>query len=172
MKYIYIIQIIFIWLLSGCVNSKVTSFTDPEYLSTKYHHPIVWAMTKPIDAQQGIENEIVNNFKKAGVTAIRGIDVFPPTKKLTEEAMKSALLKSEGDSLLIIKPKSATYQNLRTDVTLYGNALEKVWIATIETKSENLELTTTPTAELIYESLGEEIVKKLLHDGIIDSAEK
>ena len=129
-------------------------------------------MAKPIDAQQGIENELVNNFKKLGVIAIRGIDVFPPTKELTEEAMKSALLKSDGDSLLIIKPKSATYQNLRTDVTLYSNALEKVWIATVETKSDNLDLTPTPTSELIYESLGEEIVMKLLQDGIIEPTVK
>ena len=117
MKHIYLILLLFIGLPSGCVNSKITSFTDPDYASVKYDHPIVWAMTKPIDAQQGIENEIVKYFKQAGVNATRGIDVFPPTKKLTEETMKSALLKSEGDSLLVVKPKSATYQNLRTEVT-------------------------------------------------------
>ena len=167
MKQIYLILLSLIWLLAGCVNSNVTSFTDPDYVSTKYKHPIVWGMTKPIDAQQGIENKIVKYFKQAGVTATRGIDVFPPTKKLTEDTMKAALLKSEGDSLLVVKPKSATYQNLRTEATLYGNALEKVWIATIETKAENLEFSTTPVTELIYDSLAEKIVKKLLQDGII-----
>lgn len=171
--YYYIIHIILIATLFGCasVNTKVTSFVDPKYSKSKFSKPVVIAILSPLEDRLLLENSLVQELSKHGITPIPGVKVLPPTREFNEDDLKSSLSQIDWDSILVItKNISSNFETIKYEVTLFGNDSEamskasKAWIGSVVT---NFRYPTYVTKVKQYNSTSKEIVKKLISDGLM-----
>lgn len=169
MKYIQAISIFFA-LLTGCasVSTQVSSFVALDHADEKYSRPVVWGRIAPPGDRMLLEDSIVTSFSSKGIKPVPGTEAFPLGRKITGEDIFPALQKSVGDSLLIVslKPGASLY-HMEYEATLYGDRAQKVWVGNIVTRLQQADITDDETDKLIFKSTADELVNKIMQDGII-----
>lgn len=102
-------------IVTGCTaRTEVSSFTDPEFRGQpRLGSVAVYANGLPLDERQAVENKLAEGLSKRGVRVIRGIDLTPPTRQLSDEEWASAVIASGVQSVLFVtavdKGVSSTY---------------------------------------------------------------
>ena len=91
-------------VLAACTaRTSVTSFIDPAYRQTQTFSSVaVFAVGVDLEEQQTIEDTVAQRFAEHNVRAIRGIDLVPPTRRVTKEEWTQDILASGADTVLII----------------------------------------------------------------------
>ena len=73
---------ILLLLVGGCAVTRMTSFTDPDFIGKKQAKSVmVFGQGMMLGERQLAENTLVAEFSKLGVKAVRAIDYLPPTRK-------------------------------------------------------------------------------------------
>jgi hypothetical protein len=92
-----------IMLLACVARTSVTSFVDPAYRDTQTFSSVaVFALGVGLEERQIIEGTVAQRLADHGVRAVRGIDLVPPTRQVTEEEWSHEILASGADTLLLI----------------------------------------------------------------------
>ena len=89
-------------ILSGCASTNITSFTDPDYRATHFSRILVVANVADLEWRNRIESRLVQELTKQGAFAIKGIELFPPTRDLDDEEKINRLLHNRIDSYITI----------------------------------------------------------------------
>jgi hypothetical protein len=89
--------------ISGCVNSNITSYTDP----TAHRHPaytsvIVFGLGMGLQDTETVESGATGALGKLGVQSFRGVDILPPTRTLSREDAAKAIAATGAQSALVI----------------------------------------------------------------------
>lgn len=79
-----------VFLIAGCATANLSSYQDPKYANKRYSSFVVVTNFSDLDATRFIESKACEEFAKRGVQCKRGIDVFPPTRTLTNEQWVAA----------------------------------------------------------------------------------
>ena len=165
----YFLFILIVFALSGCVTTKTSSFVDPEYAHERHSRPIVWGKIAPLNDRQLLEGSIVSAFKDRKINAIKGTDVFPPTRDVTNEFITNALLESEGDSLLVVSLKEGSgIYYMKYEAVLYNLDFNRVWISSIETSLDQAGFTAAQGRDASFHSTAHELVNKIIGDRVIE----
>ncbi|MFP4527788.1 MAG: hypothetical protein ACLFQX_04495 [Candidatus Kapaibacterium sp.] len=89
-------------ILAGCASTETTSFRDPEFIGKQYDKICVYADITDLKYRLLIENEMVKEFREAGVNAVRGYDLFPPTREWSDDDIHRALVDKSIEGYLLI----------------------------------------------------------------------
>lgn len=102
-------------LVAGCTaRTEVSSFTDPDFRGQgRFQSVAVYALGLPLDERQAVENKLSAELSKRGVRVLRGLDLTPPTRQLTDSEWARAVIDSGVESVLFVsaldKDVSSTY---------------------------------------------------------------
>ncbi len=99
---IIVFAIVVLTGLAGCASTDMTSFKDPSYASTSFDRILVVANLSNLDWRQQIESRLVQEFQEKGIFAMKGMDLFPPTRTLTDDQKISLLTENKIDSYILI----------------------------------------------------------------------
>lgn len=107
-NYINILKILIftiglVFLLSSCASTKTTSYTDPDFTGKKYSKVCVYADVEDLESKQILERNIAESLQKQGIEAIKGADLFPPTRDWSDDQIQSKLLEKNADAYLLVK---------------------------------------------------------------------
>ena len=128
----YFINLGFLLFLFGCASTRMTSFKDPDYQSTKFKRILVVANTNDLEDRQKLESKMVEAFSDIGVYAMESFRLFPPTRELTDEEKVNLLLKNDIDAFISISvgesgvsevyvPQTSSTTKTEGNVSVYGN---------------------------------------------------
>jgi hypothetical protein len=108
-------------LLLACVaRTNVTSFVDPAYRETHTFLSVaVFALGVGLEERQTIEGTVAQRFAEHGIRALRGIDLVPPTRQVTEEEWSRAVVASAADTLLLIAKVGQDVSHVYVPPTYY-----------------------------------------------------
>jgi hypothetical protein len=111
-------------LLLACVaRTSVTSFVDPAYRQARSFSSVaVFALGVGLEERQTIENTVAQRLADHGVRAIRGIDLVPPTRQVTEEEWTHDVLASGAETVLIISKTGQGVSHAYIPQTYYPGA--------------------------------------------------
>lgn len=116
----------------GCASTSMTSFTDPAYRATNFSRVLVVVNLSDLQWRQRIESRMVEEFRDKGIFALEGMNLFPPTRDLTDEQKVDLLLQNGIDSYLVIGvgetgtqqvyiPQTGSSTKKEGNVSVYGN---------------------------------------------------
>ncbi|MFN0157684.1 MAG: hypothetical protein ACKVRP_06375 [Bacteroidota bacterium] len=119
----------------GCASTRMTSFTDPDYRQTTFKRILVLANTSDLERRLHFESTMVEVLLDAGVVAIEGFKLFPPTRNLTPERKVELLIQDSIDSYLSISvgesgmeqvyiPPTGSTTTTKGKASVTGNKLE------------------------------------------------
>lgn len=86
----------------GCASTRMTSFKDPDYQVTRFKRILVVANTSDLERRLYFESKMVDVLLDAGVFALEGYRLFPPTRDLSPEQKVALLVRDSIDSYLAI----------------------------------------------------------------------
>ena len=110
-------------LLACTARTSITSFVDPAYRQTHTFPSVaVFAMGVGLEERQTIEDTVAQRFADHGVRAIRGIDVVPPTRQVTDKEWTQDVLASGADTVLIISKTGQGVSHAYVPQTYYPGA--------------------------------------------------
>ncbi|MBD3410918.1 MAG: hypothetical protein GF419_12015 [Ignavibacteriales bacterium] len=93
--------------LFGCAATRMTSFVDPAYRGQKFTRLLVVADVPNLETRLQLENRMVESFREAGIDAIPGSNLFPPTREISEEEAALILKENKIEAYLEITPTDA-----------------------------------------------------------------
>lgn len=120
-------------LLIGCASTKITTFTDPAYRSgSAFGRILVVAEISDLKWRQKMESRFVGEFGVRGIFAIEGINLFPPTRELSDQEKIDLLLENQIDAFVLIDvgdagvkqvyiPETGSSTQTKGTVSVYGN---------------------------------------------------
>ena len=125
----------------GCASTSMTSFTDPSYRSTSFSRLLVIANLSDLQWRQRLERRLVQEFRENGIFAMEGMNLFPPTRDLTDQEKIDLLIQNQIDSYIVVGvgeigtqqvyiPQTGSSTKTEGSVSVYGN------IATYREKSK------------------------------------
>jgi hypothetical protein len=88
----------------GCVSSRITSFTDPNYRDVSFSRLLVIANFKQAEVIKKVESIIVNEFRKRGVYAVENSSLLPPIREYTSDEKRRVFIRERLDSYVIVYP--------------------------------------------------------------------
>ena len=111
-------------LLLACVaRTSVTSFVDPAYRQDhNFSSVAVFASGVGLEERQTIEDTVAQRFADHGVRAIRGIDIVPPTRQVTDKEWTQDVVASGADTVLIISKTGQGVSHAYIPQTYYPGA--------------------------------------------------
>ncbi len=86
----------------GCASTNMTSFTDPAFKGSTFHHLLVIARSNNLSTRLWLESNLVQEFTENRIPAKEGILLFPPTRTFTDEQMRDSLLLHRFDAYIVI----------------------------------------------------------------------
>jgi len=96
-----------IFLLSivatSCVSIETTSYTDPDFINKKYAKFCVYSVEQNLNRRALIEKVFVEEFQEAGLYAVQGSMIFPPTRVWEEADFQAQLVKNGFDGFIKIE---------------------------------------------------------------------
>ncbi len=117
MKFLYLF---FIFVLSGCANTKITGFIDPAYESNyEIDNVIVLSDGFSLEEQQSLENTFVEKFSMHNISTLRGLNVFPPTRKVETDKILDKLKSLNVDAVLYLTLKGKDISTTYIPPTFY-----------------------------------------------------
>jgi hypothetical protein len=96
------VGLITLFSLFGCASTKMTSFKDPAFQSVSFKRILVVANTSDLEWRRKIEARMVQAFREVGVFAIEGVQLFPPTRELTDDEKVNILLQNNIDAYVSV----------------------------------------------------------------------
>jgi hypothetical protein len=82
----------------GPATQITGSWKSPDVASKQINSILVTALTSKVNARQIVENDLARELKRNGFTAIKSLEVIPPTFTTGTEPDKEELLKKIGDA--------------------------------------------------------------------------
>jgi len=104
----------FLFFSSGCVSSRITSFTDPNYRGVSFSRILVIANFKQAEIIKKIESLVAYEFRKRGIYAIENSSLLPPLREYSRDEKRAVFVKEGLDSYVIVYP--AGMSNAMIDV--------------------------------------------------------
>ena len=110
-------------LLACTARTSITSFVDPAYRQPHTSSSVaVFAMGVGLEERETIEDTVAQRFADHGVRAIRGVDVVPPTRQVTDEEWTHEVVASGVDTVLIISKTGQGVSQAYIPQTYYPGA--------------------------------------------------
>ena len=117
-----------IFLLSGCVTTKIKGHTDPDLIAFKAHS-IAVIVPGNSNFTDVLESYLIDELNDAGANAVYFQSIIPPTRTFTENETIDRLESSGIEAVLIITPfdekRSSRYAgtvvNASSSTTGYGS---------------------------------------------------
>lgn len=118
---------------AACVRTKLTTYRDPAYASGyRLGKVLVAAQGLPLAERSAVESSFVIQFQTANVIAVRSLDLIPPTRQFTPEAVQSIIESNAINSVLLMTdyakgtdtayvPQTHVPGQSTSTVTFYGN---------------------------------------------------
>lgn len=101
------IKTLFLFIISvtitSCVSIDTTSYSDPDFISKQYTHICIYSVEQNLNRRAMIERVFVEEFKDAGITAVQGSYLFPPTREWEEKDYQGTLKKNGFTGFLKIE---------------------------------------------------------------------
>lgn len=141
-------------LIGGCAHTSMTSYIDPSYRASSFKRVLVIANISDLQWRQKVESRLVEAFRDQGIFAMESLDLFPPTRNLSDEQKVKLLLQNHIDSYIVVSVgdagaqqvyipptgsstktsgsvsvygDNATYQEKSTTTTYGGYTVSKPW---------------------------------------------
>ncbi|MCR9176153.1 MAG: hypothetical protein NXI19_09165 [Alphaproteobacteria bacterium] len=120
-------------LVTACVRTNLTSYTDPQIPPTfQLGKTMVFAGSMPLAERIPVESKFVELLDAEGIEAVRGVDIIPPTQKMSKEQIAQTLMDSEIDQTIVFSgyqksldsqyvPQTYTPGTSYSTVNVYGN---------------------------------------------------
>jgi len=89
-------------LLFSCAWTDVTSIKDPNYSQIQFNNVLVVAAFSDIEYRQKTELAFKKQLEKQGVNAVRSIDMFPPTREVSNTELIDTVKENNIQCVLII----------------------------------------------------------------------
>lgn len=86
----------------SCAWTNVTSMRDPNYSETQFDSILVVAPFSDIEYRQYTESAFQKEMKKRGANVFRSIDMFPPTRYVSNTELLNTLVQNDIEAVLII----------------------------------------------------------------------
>lgn len=90
-------------ILQSCVSIDTTSYSDPDFIAKPYTNLCVYSVEQNLNRRKLVENVFVNELKEAGINAVQGSTLFPPTREWAESDFQTQLTKYGYDGFLKIE---------------------------------------------------------------------
>jgi hypothetical protein len=168
-------------LLQSCASTSLSDFTDPSYTDATFYSVAVWAKTDDLEWRQDLETGMQNRVHSVtGASAIRVIDIAPPTRGFSVEETYQLLQGANVDATIVLvftdTGINQTYQtdgygNLQTHNKPWGAATVDVvdvkTSAVARTGNTNTRGNAFADWDDIRQSAGNQVIKKLLAIGML-----
>lgn len=116
-----ILLILVVAICSGCANTSMTSFSDPDFKGKRYSKFIVSAPNTSLDFSLELQNSVCEDIKTKGAVCSPSFAIFPPTRALSN-AEKADILKSNNiDAVLAVIFSGGNSKASHLLSTSYGN---------------------------------------------------
>ena len=90
------------FILVACVESKIQSFTDPDYKDAKFRKVVVNLNSLPISTRLKVEKIVIQRLTEAGYSPVLILDILPPTREYTNDEANSIVANSGVEYMLAI----------------------------------------------------------------------
>lgn len=90
------------FVLAACVESKIQSFTDPDYKESKFTNVVVNLNSLPISSKLKVEKIVIQRLTEAGYKAVLISEILPPTREYANDEASSTIANSGVDYMLTI----------------------------------------------------------------------
>ena len=137
-------------LLHGCMNTRVTGFTDPDYGNVRYQSIVAFAEDLNLEAATTFEDALCRAFRKQDVACASYHSVFPPTRQYGPEQVYAHMREAGHDALLMLSVTSDESQSVTSYQTFasatatasgaYGNSFTIPITSTSRSNSTRLRL--------------------------------
>lgn len=102
-KLILAFSFAFALILTSCATTNTTSFTDPDFIGKRFYNICIYANVDDYQQKVELENEMTKVFSEKGVSVLQGSQLFPPTRKWTDEEIQKSLKDRNVDGYLLIQ---------------------------------------------------------------------
>lgn len=109
-------------LFGGCASTKITSFTDPDFLHVKYNSYVVVTPNLNLEYSSLLQNKICDEIQKNDATCTIGIELFPPTREFSNTDKSKIIKNSEIEGYLIVLYSSGGSDSQIISNLSYGTA--------------------------------------------------
>ncbi len=98
----FLVGLVIVVFIVSCASTKMTSFRDPAFQSVSFNRILVVANTSDLEWRRKIEGKMAQAFRDVGVFAIEGVQLFPPTRELTDSEKVKILLQNNIDAYVSV----------------------------------------------------------------------
>ena len=88
---------------TSCVSIETTSYTDPDFINKKYSKFCVYSVEQNLNRRALVERVFAGEFKDAGLYAVEGSMIFPPTRTWDEADFQAKILKNGFDGFIKVE---------------------------------------------------------------------
>jgi hypothetical protein len=88
---------------TSCVSIETTSYTDPDFINKKYAKFCVYSVEQNLNRRALVERVFAEEFQEAGLYAVEGSMIFPPTRVWEEADFQAQLVKNGFDGFIKIE---------------------------------------------------------------------
>ncbi|WP_445946607.1 hypothetical protein [Shewanella sp.] len=124
-KYLYLI---FVLLVSGCANTNMKTYVDPEHQGKSYSKVLIDLPNANFEFKEIVLSELCGALKKRSVVCLAKEDLLPPTREYSDNQLFQIIEKNEIEGWLVLQigsgGSSSQYIGSQTfgSATLYGNS--------------------------------------------------
>ena len=177
-------------LLGGCVPTAIKSFVDPEFRGSTFERLLVVGQYPHLDETAAAESDFGRDLARHGVTALRGLDLMPPTRTFDQDQVFRIAREQRVQGVLLVRRTSiherevwvppgamdewsspgyyASYLNVRHRLELRDVETGKLaWVASTLTRG-----TAADEYARVISSLAQAAVRQLAQDGLIPPRQK
>lgn len=130
--------------LASCASTETRGISDPDFVGKQYQKIVIYATVPDLKSRQDLENLVVTEMMKRGITAYMGTNLFPPTREWSEDEMQKAMVDKGFDGFLKIdlvnQDVKETVDNATSTTTTTGEQSK-----TRDGKTKYKETSTTTT---------------------------
>ncbi|PKL81138.1 MAG: hypothetical protein CVV25_01485 [Ignavibacteriae bacterium HGW-Ignavibacteriae-4] len=103
-KYNNLVLLILVSVVAtSCVSIETTSYSDPDFTNKKYAKFCIYSVEQNLNRRALVERVFSDEFKDAGIYAVEGSNIFPPTRTWEEGDFQSQLIKNGFDGFIKIE---------------------------------------------------------------------
>lgn len=88
---------------TSCVSIETTSYSDPDFISKKFDKFCIYSVEQNLNRRALIERVFAKEFQEAGIYAVEGSMIFPPTRIWEEGDYQSQLSKNGIEGFIKIE---------------------------------------------------------------------
>jgi hypothetical protein len=99
------LTILLLLTMTGCASTRVTGYTDPDYVGRGYSSAAVFANTSRMEHAAELEAVTCRVIVSYGVACQRISDLFPPTRTPSADDIRTTLAAKGVQVVLILTPQ-------------------------------------------------------------------